>query len=130
VFPHVKLIHFFNFYKLLQTAIKTLSHLIHLDLTTNEITIIRKFYIKIIQRIGLTLFKEKIARWRYERGSRIILENLKPSEDLANKQIGDGKKQNNADDDNDDDDADVPMEVEDIVGQLLLGLKDRDTIVR
>ncbi len=94
-------------------------------MTTCDTAIIRKFFIKITQRIGLTFFKEKIAKWRYQRGSRVLAQsivNKNPTQAFVAAENND-----NADED---DEEEVPAEIEDIIEQLMLGLKDRDTIVR
>ena len=95
-------------------------------MTTCDTAIIRKFFIKITQRIGLTFFKEKIAKWRYQRGSRVLAQsivNKNPIQAFV-------AEENNANADEDDEEEEVPAEIEDIIEQLMLGLKDRDTIVR
>jgi tubulin-specific chaperone D len=95
-------------------------------LTTCDTAIIRKFFIKITQRIGLTFFKEKIAKWRYQRGSRVLAQsivNKNPIQAFV-------AEENNDNADEDDEEEEVPAEIEDIIEQLMLGLKDRDTIVR
>ena len=106
-------------------AVKTLNHLIKNELTTCDTVVIRKYFIKIIQRIGLSFFKEKIAKWRYQRGSRVLAQTL-------NQKIQQKSNITESPDESDDDDneANIPSEIEDIIEQLLLGLKDRDTIVR
>ena len=105
-------------------AVPTLNHLIRNELTTCDTAVIRKFFIKITQRIGLTFFKEKIAKWRYQRGSRVLAQSIvsadkapiiQPVEEMA---------------EDEEEDDEVPAEIEDIIEQLILGLKDRDTIVR
>uniref|UniRef100_UPI00398F11B9 tubulin-specific chaperone D n=1 Tax=Pristiophorus japonicus TaxID=55135 RepID=UPI00398F11B9 len=96
-------------------------------------TILRKLGMKLIQRLGLTFLKPKVAKWRYQRGSRSLAFNLQMA--------GKGQAINNissiqkmelktADDNDDDDDYDIPGEIENVIEQLLFGLKDKDTIVR
>lgn len=103
-----------------------MNQLIKNELTKSEQAVIRKYFVKIVQRIGLTFFKEKVAHWRYQRGSRILAHNL--SEKSLNNHKNGGDATNG--DGDDDDEANVPSEIEEIIEQLLLGLKDRDTIVR
>ncbi|XP_069510643.1 tubulin-specific chaperone D isoform X2 [Ambystoma mexicanum] len=88
-------------------------------------TILRKLGVKLVQRIGLTFLKTKVAKWRYQRGSRSLAANLRVSipnqatsipEDSPTDDEGDG--------------YDIPAEIENVVEQLLVGLKDKDTIVR
>jgi hypothetical protein len=63
--------------ELLRYTQPTLKHLLQLDLlTTSSLSLIRKFHIKIIQRIGITCFKAKVANWRYQRGSRVLMEKI------------------------------------------------------
>ncbi|XP_064631800.1 tubulin-specific chaperone D-like isoform X2 [Lineus longissimus] len=84
---------------------------------------LRKFAIKIVQRLGLTLMKYRLASWRYQRGSRSLSDNLKKDgpviSKLEHKPVAD-----------DDEDYDIPDEIEEIIEQLLAGLKDKDTVVR
>jgi len=80
----------------------------------------RKLFIKLIQRIGLTFMKPKVAPWRYQRGSRSLLQNLK-------KESNSNSSNENAEEE---DNEEVPNEIEDIMGHLLAGLKDKDTVVR
>ena len=89
-------------------------------------TLMRKFLVKLCQRIGLTFLPPRAFRWQYQRGQRSLLQNLGVADTAAT-----GDEANVApDDDDDDDDADVPPELEDVLDQLLNGLRDRDTVVR
>jgi tubulin-specific chaperone D len=103
-----------------------LQHLLKHELTKVEMTVTRKFFIKIIQRIGLSFFKEKVAKWRYERGSRVLIDNLKSSQTNG---IQNGAKVATELIDDSEEDC-VPAEIEDIIEQLLFGLKDSNTYVR
>ena len=40
-------------------------------------TAIRKYFLKLVQRLGLIFLKSRVAAWRYQRGSRSITINLK-----------------------------------------------------
>ena len=107
---------------LLVYTLPTLKELMKQNLLeTSQLSLIRKFHIKIVQRIGTTFFKFKIAKWRYERGSRVLMNNLN------NVKASDVKPML---EENEEDDDQVPNEIEDIIEQLLQGLKDKDTIVR
>ncbi|XP_013361458.1 PREDICTED: tubulin-specific chaperone D isoform X2 [Chinchilla lanigera] len=87
-------------------------------------TLLRKLGMKLVQRLGLTFLKPKVAAWRYQRGSRSLAANLQlctlaQSEQKVPVAMSDG-----------DEDYDVPEGVESVIEQLLGGLKDRDTVVR
>ncbi|EDV27936.1 uncharacterized protein TRIADDRAFT_21306, partial [Trichoplax adhaerens] len=103
-----------------------LDTVISLNLMESSNTLLRKYSIKIIQRIGLAFLKARIASWRYKRGTRTLL-NLKETSD---KVLTDISISNNEDVPVDDEEYDVPEEIEDILEQLLSGLKDKDTVVR
>ena len=67
---------------LLKYTLPTLEHLIRHDLlATSQLAVVRKFHMKIVQRIGITFFRFKIAKWRYERGSRILMNNVLKKEE-------------------------------------------------
>ncbi|ELR13906.1 HEAT repeat domain containing protein [Acanthamoeba castellanii str. Neff] len=88
----------------------------------------RKLCIKLTQRLGLAFLKPKVAIWRYRRGNRSLLSNL------SDKPSGAGSAPANAPasaaDLEEDEDYDIPPEMEEIIGLLLDGLRDKDTIVR
>ncbi|XP_061405504.1 tubulin-specific chaperone D [Lethenteron reissneri] len=100
-------------------------------------TNLRKLSIKLVQRIGLTFLKPKLAAWRYQRGSRSLLENLQaPGQQqqqqsplIVSSQASAAPRANDGDD-GDDEDDDIPEEMEGIIEHLLSGLKDKDTVVR
>lgn len=94
---------------------------------TNQ-TLIRKLIIKVFQRIALIFLPPKEAKWRYQRGSRSLLQNL-----VTSYQPQDSNSKDNKCKDHDEDeelDFDVPSDLEDIVGKLLGALQDKDTVVR
>ncbi|XP_078461342.1 tubulin-specific chaperone D isoform X1 [Lampetra fluviatilis] len=101
-------------------------------------THLRKLSIKLVQRIGLTFLKPKLAAWRYQRGSRSLLDNLQaPGQQqqqqqsplIVSSQASAAPRANDGDD-GDDEDDDIPEEMEGIIEHLLSGLKDKNTIVR
>lgn len=92
-------------------------------------TLIRKMIVKITQRIGLIYLKPRLANWRYDRGKRELFDKIINNNSNNNSTV----VQHNNKDSNDVDDAgdmDVPSEVEELIGILLDGLCDSDTIVR
>ncbi|KAK5823035.1 tubulin folding cofactor D C terminal-domain-containing protein [Linnemannia elongata] len=93
---------------------------------------VKKYIVKLSQRVGLCLLKPRVAAWRYQRGNRSLASNLAPD---AVKQGGGAGKMDKvsmtiADEDEDDENFDVPDAVENVIERLMNGLRDRDTIVR
>lgn len=85
-----------------------------------------KYYIKIVQRIGLVYLKPRIAAWRYKRGVRSLAMNLAESSDAA-------KPINLEDIDNDLEEGEeivVPDFVEDVIEELLQGLRSPGSDIR
>ncbi|XP_070937996.1 tubulin-specific chaperone D isoform X1 [Macaca nemestrina] len=87
-------------------------------------TLLRKLGVKLVQRLGLTFLKPRVAAWRYQRGCRSLAANLQL---LAQ---GQSEQKPLIPTEDDDDDDDVPEGVESVIEQLLVGLKDKDTVVR
>lgn len=88
-------------------------------------TILRKSVIKVIQRLGLTFLKNRVAVWRYQRGSRSLADNLATPFDKNNSRQFVGLPT-----DDEDEEYDIPNEIEEVIEHLLAGLRDKDTIVR
>ncbi|XP_041315374.1 tubulin-specific chaperone D isoform X3 [Pyrgilauda ruficollis] len=89
--------------------------------------VLRKLGMKLVQRLGLTFVKPKVAKWRYQRGCRSLAANLQAQGAAVQSQ----KREVPAPEaDDDDEEYDIPAEIENVVEQLLVGLKDKDTIVR
>merc|ERR1719334_400912 len=84
-------------------------------------TNIRKYNLKLVQRLGLVFLKTKVVSWRYQRGSRSLALNLTSS--------GENKCQIDM---NiiEDDQLVIPDIIEAIIEDLLVGLRDKDTVVR
>ena len=116
---------------LLPYTSSTLECLVRNDflVSNSQISLVRKHHVKIIQRVGTTFFKLKVAKWRYQRGSRVLMTNLASTTTNATEQQ---KSENSAQDGNSHEEVDemIPNEIEEIIEQLLFGLKDKDTIVR
>lgn len=115
---------------LLAYTLPTLRCIIDNDLLSSQLAVVRKFYVKLIQRIGTTFFRFKIAKWRYQRGSRILMTNLTKGNPGAPVSGQDKSTNGTADQLEEDEEEQIPSEIEDIIESLLNGLKDKDTIVR
>eukprot|EP01138_Halocafeteria_seosinensis_P011721 gb/GECG01011978.1/.p1 GENE.gb/GECG01011978.1/~~gb/GECG01011978.1/.p1 ORF type:complete len:1494 (+),score=189.78 gb/GECG01011978.1/:1-4482(+) len=94
-------------------------------------TSMRKLIVKLACRTGLTFLPPRVVKWRYQRGQRSLLQNLRKTEagynsgdTLQTESIKDGTEED------DDDDIDIPSEMEEIIEILLTGLRDTDTVVR
>ncbi|XP_067313008.1 tubulin-specific chaperone D [Pseudorasbora parva] len=92
---------------------------------SNQATL-RKLGVKVVQRLGLTCLKPRLAKWRYQRGSRSLAVNL--SQSSVTGSVEDTKPDLEAV--SQEEDYDIPQEVENVIEQLLVGLKDKETIVR
>ena len=99
----------------------------------------RKLICKLAQRLGLTYVPVRVAAWRYQRGCRSLLENLKGShgsqptpEPPPERQSHDHASPSEAGAAGapEEDDSYVPAEIDYIVDRMLAALSDRDTVVR
>ncbi|XP_029584977.1 tubulin-specific chaperone D isoform X2 [Salmo trutta] len=87
---------------------------------------LRKLGVKLIQRLGLTFLKPRLAKWRYQRGSRSLAANLSLSQSGSTVEAVSPDMETQSQEE----DYDIPEEVENVIEQLLGGLKDKETIVR
>jgi tubulin-specific chaperone D len=85
-------------------------------------SMLRKFLIKLAQRLALCSLKVRIASWRYQRGPRQLAANLSSEADTTIIAPVDLKE--------DGDYEEITEETEQIIGILLEHLHDKDTIVR
>lgn len=94
-----------------------------LKLEDSKNSSLRKFGMKMVQRIALTFLKARVASWRYQRGSRSIAGNLSQEKSAMNTPAqalaAEGEE-----------DYEIPDEMEDVIEQLLTGLRDNNTVVR
>ncbi|CAB3237102.1 unnamed protein product [Arctia plantaginis] len=107
---------------LLPFASKLLEWVTNQNYQYHKAMLVRKYGVKIVQRIGLTFLRPRVASWRYTRGSRSLAVTLG-----GVAASGDTEPINSPPDD---DDQDIPQEVEDVVELLLCSLRDDDTVVR
>uniref|UniRef100_A0A670KA61 Tubulin-specific chaperone D n=1 Tax=Podarcis muralis TaxID=64176 RepID=A0A670KA61_PODMU len=108
---------------------KLLDCLDNCKLSESNQTLLRKLGVKLVQRLGLTFLKPKVAKWRYQRGFRSLAANLQFSESspAAQEAINATAVK---EEEEEEEEYDIPGEVENVIEQLLIGLKDKDTIVR
>ncbi|XP_070778789.1 tubulin-specific chaperone D [Enoplosus armatus] len=109
---------------LLQYAPTILQCLEQKHLSESSQAMLRKLGVKLIQRLGLTFLKPRLAAWRYQRGNRSLAANLSQSATVAAAVTPEVETQEQ------EEDYDIPEEVETVIEHLLVGLKDKETIVR
>mgnify|MGYP006130491529 CR=1 FL=1 len=86
---------------------------------------------KLLQRVAAVHLPPKVAAWRYQRGSRSLEQNLQLTTQAGGGEASGGGEAGAADnEDDDEEEEDVPEEIEEILEQLLRGLRDVDTVVR
>ncbi len=78
----------------------------------------------------MTFLQARVATWRYQRGSRSLEETLATSAPSTSPSAGQGKGAGGTKGEDEGEAYDVPEEIEEVIGLLLNGLRDRDTIVR
>ena len=95
----------------------------------------RKLTMKLSQRVGLQYLPPRIAKWRYQRGQRSLLDNLSkakeaPSIEQNNEDVNVVESESEDSDEECSDEDEVPEETDAVIEILLCGLRDRDTVVR
>ncbi|XP_017771538.1 PREDICTED: tubulin-specific chaperone D [Nicrophorus vespilloides] len=113
---------------ILPHAQKLLQWIINAEIKSYPGCNIQKLVYKIVQRIGLTFLPPRIAKWRYMRGNRSLTSNL-CSGDSGSSVISSAPM----DDVNamiEEEDIEVPEEIEEIIDQLIQGLRSADGVVR
>uniref|UniRef100_A0A667WL52 Tubulin-specific chaperone D n=1 Tax=Myripristis murdjan TaxID=586833 RepID=A0A667WL52_9TELE len=111
---------------LLQYAPTVLQCLEQKRISESSQAMLRKLGVKLIQRLGLTFLKPRLAKWRYQRGSRSLAANLAASQPAVTVAAVTPEVEMQEQEE----DYDIPEEVENIIEHLLVGLKDKETIVR
>ncbi|XP_061080401.1 tubulin-specific chaperone D isoform X2 [Conger conger] len=109
----------------LQYAPTVLRCLDQRRLAESNQAMLRKLGVKLVQRLGLTFLKPRLAKWRYQRGSRSLAANLSEPSKASEAQNPQADSEPGPDED-----YDIPEEIENVIEQLLVGLKDKETIVR
>lgn len=91
-------------------------------------SMLKKLRVKFAHCVGLIYLKPRVAAWRYQMGSRSLLQNLENQKEEAKEEQDTGFKY----DENEDDlDSDCDFEgLEAIIATLLEHLKDQDTSIR
>lgn len=110
---------------ILQYAPTVLQLLEKKHLSESNQAMLRKLGVKLTQKLGLTFLKPRLASWRYQRGSRSLTANLSMSQSTTVPNVGGHIETQELDED-----YDIPEEVETVIEHLLVGLKDKETIVR
>ncbi|KAI8899805.1 tubulin folding cofactor D C terminal-domain-containing protein [Globomyces pollinis-pini] len=90
-------------------------------------SLLRKYLTKLAQRIALCSLKVRIASWRYNRGPRILRENLEATSEKTEKSV---PIISPSPADLEEEDVEVSDAVEEVLGLLLNNLRDKDTVVR
>ncbi|XP_047427663.1 tubulin-specific chaperone D isoform X2 [Mugil cephalus] len=111
---------------LLPYAATVLQCLEQKNLSESSEAMLRKLGVKLIQRLGLIFLKPRLAAWRYQRGCRSLAANLSNSSSIST----DVAVTPEVEIQEQEDDYDIPEEVETVIEHLLVGLKDKETIVR
>lgn len=107
-----------------QYAPKVLHTIDDKQLSKSSEVVLRKLNIKLIQRLGLTFLKPRLAAWRYQRGSRSLAANLSMAQTNAVATAAASEMETQ------EEDYDIPPELETVIEHLLVGLKDTENIVR
>ncbi|OMP00615.1 Armadillo-like helical [Corchorus olitorius] len=89
--------------------------------------LLRKYLMKLTQRIGLTCLPHRSPSWRYVGRTSSLGENMSLN---ASGVVLDNSKSEENSNYPEDEDMDVPEVLEEIIEVLLSGLKDTDTVVR
>ncbi|GAB5356179.1 hypothetical protein AAMO2058_000268800 [Amorphochlora amoebiformis] len=120
---------------ILTTITHTLLNSNH-ELVRSRSGVLRKLSMKISQRAAIALLPVKLAPWRYQRGRRLLVENLQKRKSdetcTSTAEKGErkrGKQELTSDFKNEEFDFDEDV-LEEAIEMLLQGLRDRETIVR
>lgn len=118
--------------RLLPHASSILKECLFIAAQPNQ-TSIRKLTCKVVQRLGMAFLPPRVATWRYQRGSRSLVQNLGVGDSgNADEKVGGG---NICESETYDDESLKELEryvedVEHVMDLLLTCLSDKDTVVR
>lgn len=113
---------------LLPHASKLLQFVINADFRSASGSNVRKLLYKVVQRIGLTFLPVRVASWRYRRGNRSLAANLSAGDSSVD--IGDRGSEVGGREEEEEEELEVPDEIEEVIDQLINGLRSGDSIVR
>uniref|UniRef100_A0A8C4I1L3 Tubulin-specific chaperone D n=1 Tax=Dicentrarchus labrax TaxID=13489 RepID=A0A8C4I1L3_DICLA len=99
---------------LLQYAPTILQCLEQKHLSESSQAMLRRLGVKLIQRLGLTFLKPRLAAWRYQRGSRSLAANLSMSQSTVAAATGTPEVETQEQEE----DYDIPEEVETVIGEF------------
>ena len=108
---------------LVEDAPNILTKLIAANFKERSNTNIRKLSLKLVQRLGMIFLKARVASWRYQRGCRSLAATLGSTQDKD-------KEKKELEEAEQEECFDVPESIEEVIEELLVGLKDKDTVVR
>lgn len=100
-----------------------------LKIKLNDIpdVLVRKFAMKVVQRIGFVLLRTKLASWRYQRASKpISLVSSVPKTTITEVIV----ETNKTEMDSEIEDEDIPPVIEDIFEYLIQGMRDKAIVIR
>nr|XP_010919466.1 tubulin-folding cofactor D isoform X3 [Elaeis guineensis] len=111
------------------------SSLLMKSTTATRSSLLRKFLVKLSQRVGLTCLPHRSPTWRYRGKSSSLGENLLLDAAGRSSSTNCGHHPDNCNNTQnaiclEEEDMDVPEIVEEIIELLLSGLRDSDTVVR
>lgn len=102
-----------------------LNSLISANIHHDYYRLTRYYYVKLIQRLGLTFLKVQIAKWRYKRGNRILAIHNEGKKEIQTQDFSTTEESMEGDED-----FDVPPQVEEVINELFEMLRDNDMTVR
>ncbi|KAL1461073.1 hypothetical protein WDU94_013004 [Cyamophila willieti] len=103
-----------------------LTTLIEARINTDSYRLTRRYYVKLIQRLGLTFLKVQIAPWRYKRGNRIL--SVETNNKAKDRTLDLSANETNTEEK--EEDFEVVPQVEEIINELFETLRDKDLTVR